>query len=131
LTDNLYYLNISAPKGNSFTSYISSIDLVGQLIYQGESIMDSKKCECYWYKRDLSVMIGSSDYDKNAGFGWRNIKGDFNLLTLDSNDVPHQARYKLIVVYNSTTTLSAEINIFNLNSAYNYELRQVTSGDDI
>ena len=44
-------------------------------IYNGEDIMDSKKCVCQWYERDLSVVVGSDEYSKSAGFGWRKISG--------------------------------------------------------
>jgi hypothetical protein len=84
--------------------------------------MDSSKCECTWYKRDVSIVAGSADYDKVAGFGWKKIDADFNTLTLDGSDVPYKTKYKLITVYNSSATLSAEIEVTNLTSFYSYEL---------
>jgi hypothetical protein len=71
-------------------------------------------------------MIGSDAYDKEAGFGWKAVEKtnnqEFNLLTLDSNDIFHESRYKLVVTYKETTTLSAEITVYNLNSSYDYEI---------
>jgi hypothetical protein len=91
LSDTTYYLTISAPKGIAFTDKVSSLNLVGRLIYNGEDIMDSKKCVCQWYERDLSVVAGSDEYSKSAGFGWRKIDGQTSSsLTLDATDILYQ-----------------------------------------
>lgn len=132
LSDTTYYLTISAPKGIAFTDKVSSLNLVGRLIYNGEDIMDSKKCVCQWYERDLSVVIGSDEYSKSAGFGWRKIAGQTsNSLTLDATDILYQQKYKLVVVYNDSITLTAEIAIWNRNASYDYSIEQVTDGADI
>lgn len=132
LSNITYYLNISAPKGIAFTDKISSLNLVGRLIYNGEDIMDSKKCACQWYERDLSVTIGSDEYDKSAGFGWKKLAGQTsNLLTLDATEVIYQQKYKLVVVYNDNISLTAETEVWNHNSNYNYSIEQVTDGADI
>lgn len=132
LSDTTYYLTISAPKGIAFTDKVSSLNLVGRLIYNGEDIMDSKKCVCQWYERDLSVVVGSDEYSKSAGFGWRKIAGQTsNSLTLDATDILYQQKYKLVVVYNDSITLTAEIAIWNRNASYDYSIEQVTDGADI
>lgn len=132
LTDNLYYLDISAPRGNSFTNEISSLDLVGRLIYQGDNIMNEETCECKWFERDVSVLLGSDLYDKNAGVGWAPVTAsESNTLTLNAEQVEYQKQYKLIVVYNDSVTLSAETTIYNLTSDYSFELDQTTVGEDI
>lgn len=132
LTDNLYYLDISTPQGNAFTETISSLDLVGRLIYQGENILSDTNCQCYWYERDLSVLLGTPNYDKNAGVTWKPIEAtNFNTLTIKRSDVVHQKQYKLIVIYNENTVMTNDILVSNLLSPYNFELRQMTFGDEI
>lgn len=132
LSDTTYYLTISAPKGIAFTDKVSSLNLVGRLIYNGEDIMDSKKCVCQWYERDLSVVVGSDEYSKSAGFGWKKIDGQTSSsLTLDATDILYQQKYKLVVVYNNSITLTAEIAVWNRNASYDYSIEQVTDGADI
>ena len=132
LTGDTYYLDISMPQGNSFTSSITSLDLVGRLVYQGENLMDESTCECKWFQRDLSVLVGSELYDKNAGAGWAPVEAaDFNTMKLIPSDVPHQKQFKLVVTYNGNVTLSAEAEVYNLNSQYDFELIQTTVGEDI
>ena len=130
LTDNLYYLDIAAPQGCAFTPTTSYLDLVGRLLYQGENIMSEKTCKCQWFKRDLSVLIGSNSYDKNAGFGWTPVSPSaYDAMTLRPQDVIHQQRYKLVVTYNEKVVMSDEIEIVNLTSGYGYEIVQKTKGD--
>lgn len=129
LSDTNYHLIISAPKGIALTANISTLDLTGRLIYQGKDIMDSN-CKCKWFVRDLTVMIGSEEYDKRAGFGWRPLNQTASSITIDETDVRHQQRYKLIVDYNNVVCI-AEIEVFNHTSGYNYLIEQRTNGDDI
>ena len=132
LSDTTYYLTVSAPKGIAFTDKINSLNLVGRLIYKGEDIMDSKKCACQWYERDLSVMVGVDGYNKSAGFGWKKIEGaTSDTLTLDATGIIYQQKYKLVVVYNDNITLTAETELWNHNASYDYAIEQVTDGADI
>lgn len=134
LSDVTYYLTIAAPRGMAFTSKVDKLSLVGRLIYKGEDIINKSKVSCQWYERDLSVMVGDDDYSKAAGFGWRPIAGATDstiiLSSADTNHA-HQSRYKLVAVYNEETTLTAEIEIKNLNSKYDYFIAQVTEGANI
>lgn len=133
LSDASYYLTITAPKGIAFVDgKVAELDLVGRLIYKGEDIMDSKKCACQWYKRNLNVMIGVDGYSKSAGFGWEKMENKTsNSLTLVAGDVIHQQKYKLVVVYNEKTTLSAEVEIWNRGTSYDYSIEQVTESANI
>lgn len=133
LSDASYYLTITAPKGIAFVDgKVAELDLVGRLIYKGEDIMDSKKCACQWYKRNLNVMVGVDGYSKSAGFGWEKMENKTsNSFTLVAGDVIHQQKYKLVVVYNEKTTLSAEIEIWNRGTSYDYSIEQVTEGANI
>lgn len=132
LTDNLYYLDISTPQGNAFTDQITTLDLVGRLIYQGDNIMSDSTCECKWFERDISVMLGSELYDKNAGVGWAPVAAsESNTMTLTADQVAHQKQYKLVVIYNENVVMTAQTTIYNLNSDYLFSLRQTTVGEDI
>lgn len=132
LADNLYYLDISTPQGNAFTDEITTLDLVGRLIYQGDNIMSDSTCECKWFERDISVMLGSELYDKNAGVGWAPVAAsESNTMTLTADQVVHQKQYKLVVIYNENVVMTAQTTIYNLNSDYLFSLRQTTVGEDI
>ena len=132
LTDNLYYLDISTPQGNAFTDQIATLDLVGRLIYQGDNIMSNSTCECKWFERDISVMLGSELYDKNAGVCWAPVAAsESSTMTLTADQVAHQKQYKLVVIYNENVVMTAQTTIYNLNSDYLFSLRQTTVGEDI
>ena len=132
LTDNLYYLDISTPQGNAFTDQITTLDLVGRLIYQGDNIMSDSTCECKWFERDISVMLGSELYDKNAGVGWAPVAAsESNMMTLTADQIVHQKQYKLVVIYNENVVMTAQTTIYNLNSDYLFSLHQTTVGEDI
>lgn len=133
LSDASYYLTITAPKGIAFIDgKVAELDLVGRLIYKGEDIMDNKKCACQWYKRNLNVMIGVDGYNKSAGFGWEKMENKTsNSLTLVAGDVIHQQKYKLVVIYNEKTTLSAEVEIWNRGTSYDYSIEQITESANI
>lgn len=132
LTDNLYYLDISTPQGNAFTDEITTLDLVGRLIYQGDNIMSDSTCECKWFEKDISVMLGSELYDKNAGVGWAPVAAsESNTMILTADQVVHQKQYKLVVIYNENVVMTAQTTIYNLNSDYLFSLRQTTVGEDI
>jgi len=127
-----YYLTISAPKGTSFTNRITSLSLVARLIYQGEDIVDKSKCEFQWYERDLSVMVGSREYNKDAGFGWKAIEGEeTKTLELDITDVNYSQQYKLVLYYGNDVTLTAEVEVLNQQADYSFYLAQSTVGANI
>jgi hypothetical protein len=47
--------------------------------------MDEETCECKWFERDVSVLLGSDLYDKNAGVGWAPVTAsESNTLTLNA-----------------------------------------------
>ena len=132
LLNGMYYLNISAPSGKILTSRVTSVDLVGQLIYQGQNILTENSATCHWFVRDLSIQVGSEEYNKDAGVGWREIDtNNFNVLTVGISDVPYKQEYKLIVVYRESTTISQTIEVQNIIGGYNISLIQETSGEEL
>lgn len=130
--DNLYYLDIQAPQGRFLTNTTTSIDLVGRLIYSGQNIMNESNCTCKWFERDVSVMVGDEEYDKDAGVGWKPIETYiFNTLTVSLTDVLYKKEYKLVVLYNNSTLMSATVDVQNLTVGYDFELIQDTRGEDL
>lgn len=125
-----YYLTIQTPQGIVFTPQITSIDLVAQLIYKGENIMSEKNCINTWFKQDLSVLVGSADYDKNAGFGWRKIDKTGVTINIESTDVYHQERYKLVTEFQDSI-FTAEIGLQNSANPHSMAIRQITNGEDV
>lgn len=130
--DNLYYLDIQTPQGRFLTSTTTSIDLVGRLIYSGQNIMNESNCTCKWFERDVSIMVGDEEYDKDAGVGWKPIEAYiFNTLTVSLTDVLYKKEYKLVVLYNNSTLMSATVDVQNLTVGYDFELIQDTRGEDL
>lgn len=114
-TKDLYYVGISAPQGLSLIYDTDSIVLKGVFYYANKDILDKKNCVCYWYKQNPAILSGDEKYDKIAGPGWELIndktKVNFNELTVSGKDVYQQMRYKLVVIYNSSVTLSKDVRI--------------------
>lgn len=114
-TKDLYYVGISAPQGLSLIYDTDSIILKGVFYYANKDILDKKNCVCYWYKQNPAILSGDEKYDKIAGPGWELIddktKVSFNELTVSGKDVYQQIRYKLVVIYNSSVTLSKDVRV--------------------
>lgn len=129
LSDGEYYLTIAAPQGMAFTDNVLSLDLTGRLLYRGDNILSQSSCQCQWFERDVSIMIGHDKYNKDVGFGWAPIDKkytNFNTLNLSIDMLRHRQKYKLLVIYNETVKLTAEIEIFNNTSQYEFSLIQTT-----
>ena len=126
LSDNLYYLHINTPQGNTLIKTNDSLELIGSLNYSGKNILSEDTCVCNWYKENASIVVGHKKYDKTIGPGWEKIEGDFNTLKIEYDDVLYQNRYQLQVVYNEEVTLTDIITIYKYNSGYDLELLQKT-----
>lgn len=125
LSDSAYHLFISPLKGLAFSEQVTSLSLLGRLVYEGEDIIEQAD-SCQWYVRDLSVVVGSEHYNKDVGVGWRSLDGQIsNRLDIDISEVVKQEKYKLLVLYNDTV-LTAEAEVFNLTNKLEYALEQVT-----
>lgn len=127
-----YYLTISAPKGSAFNDKVTSLTLMGKLLYQGEDIIDKSKCTFQWYQRDLSVTTSSDYYVKAAGCGWMIMVGEKSkTLELDISAVRHSQWYKLVCYYGNDVTVTAQIEVMNNQDTHDYSLAQTASGDSI
>lgn len=129
LSDSNYHLVISPVKGIAFSNTVTSLQFLGRLVYEGEDIIKQADT-CQWFVRDLDVVVGSNLYNKNVGVGWRAIEGaNTARLEVESTEVRNQEKYKLLVIYKSVV-LTAEIEIFNLNSEIKYGLEQVAEDNN-
>lgn len=131
LVDDLYYLRIAAVNGKLFTESIPTLTFRGELIYNGQSILNRASCKCYWYERDLSVTIDHADYDAAAGVGWRLISDsrhvDFNVLTAYRSEILYEKEYKLLVNYSNSVTITKTITV--TNSDYGYNVIKYSAGE--
>lgn len=126
LLDNMYYLHIKTPNGTLFTENNDTIDLIGQLIYNNNSILNENNCQCYWYEQDYSINVGSELYDKEVGCRWRRLINNdknyqltsFNTLHLTKSNIFCQKTYKLLVIYNDNIKITEEITISDYDCAY-------------
>ena len=127
-----YRLDIMAPQGRFLTTTTTTINLVGRLAHEEQNIMSESNCTCRWFERDVSVMVGDEEYDKDAGVGWRAVAAsNFNTLTLQLSDVPYISQYKLVVVYNNSTIMSTTEEVQNLTVGYDLSLVQDTRGENV
>ena len=127
-----YRLDIIAPQGRFLTTTTTTINLVGRLAHEEQNIMSESNCTCRWFERDVSVMVGDEEYDKDVGVGWKPVTtNDFNILTLQLSDVPYLSEYKLVTVYNNSTILTDTEEVQNLTVGYDLALVQDTRGEDL
>lgn len=130
LSNVSYYLTIQAPNGNVISDPTDTVNLKAYLAHQGKEL-SLDKAVCTWYERDLSIMVGTPQYAAAAGFGWRQLKGNDQEITLTKNDVAYEKKYKLVVVYNDDIVVTTETEVWNLISNYNYSIEQDTNSSDI
>ena len=123
LEPNSYYLYIQTPNGTILKDSTSEVELIGHLIYNTNELLSLDSCKCYWYKEDLSVIPASEDYDKRAGFGWKQISTEnTDRIKVSAEDVATTSGYKLVVIYNDKVTSSATTMIARYESLYSFEI---------
>lgn len=130
LSDTNYYLYIAQPQGCIITNKTDYF-VQARLILAGQDVISSK-ATCQWYKRNLDIMVGSAEYDKAAGVGWEKLEGETaTTLSLVSNDIKYQGKYKVVVVYDEELPFEAETIVWNNSTEYDYDIEQITNGDRI
>lgn len=124
LTDSSYYLTVATPQGMVFTDNYPSLTLQAKLMSGSESLMSKSSCSCLWYTEDPSILIGSEQYEKAGGAGWRRIQKDkFDIITILRSECPAATtNFKVIVIYNEDKILSKEISLINLTSQHDLYL---------
>lgn len=124
LTDSSYYLTVATPQGMVFTDNYPSLTLQAKLMSGSESLMSKSSCSCLWYAEDPGILIGSEQYEKAGGIGWRRIQKDkFDIITILRSECPAATtNFKVVVIYNKDKILSKEISLINLTSQYDLYL---------
>ena len=124
LTDSSYYLTVATPQGMVFTDNYPSLTLQAKLMSGSESLMSKSSCSCLWYAEDPGILIGSEQYEKAGGIGWRRIQKDkFDTVTISRSECPAATtNFKVVVIYNEDKILSKEISLINLISQYDLYL---------
>ena len=124
LTDSSYYLTLATPQGMVFTDNYPSLTLQAKLMSGSESLMSKSSCSCLWYIEDPGILIGSEQYEKVGGIGWRRIQKDkFDTVTILRSECPATTtNFKVVVIYNEDKILSKEISLINLTSQYDLYL---------
>lgn len=124
LTDSSYYLTVATPQGMVFTDNYPSLTLQAKLMSGSESLMSESSCSCLWYTEDPGILIGSEQYEKAGGVGWRRIQKDkFDTITISRSECPAATtNFKVVVIYNEDKILSKEISLINLTSQYDLYL---------
>lgn len=124
LTDSSYYLTVATPQGMVFTDNYPSLTLQAKLMSGSESLMSKSSCSCLWYAEDPGILIGSEQYEKAGGIGWRRIQKDkFDIITISRSECPAATtNFKVVVIYNEDKILSKEISLINLTSQYDLYL---------
>lgn len=124
LTDSSYYLTVATPQGMVFTDNYPSLTLQAKLMSGSESLMSKSSCSCLWYTEDPGILIGSEQYEKAGGVGWRRIQKDkFDIITILRSEYPAATtNFKVVVIYNEDKILSKEISLINLTSQYDLYL---------
>ena len=124
LTDSSYYLTVATPQGMVFTDNYPSLTLQAKLMSGSESLMSKSSCSCLWYIEDPGILIGSEQYEKAGGIGWRRIQKDkFDIITILCSECPAATtNFKVVVIYNKDKILSKEISLINLTSQHDLYL---------
>ena len=124
LTDSSYYLTVATPQGMVFTDNYPSLTLQAKLMSGSESLMSKSSCSCLWYIEDPGILIGSEQYEKAGGIGWRRVQKDkFDTVTISRSECPAATtNFKVVVIYNEDKILSKEISLINLTSQHDLYL---------
>ena len=122
--DSGYSINILTPQGNMISN--SDITLIPQLKLNGVVVDYSS---AMWFMRDISVNVGSSDYNSYAGLGWKQITGNENInkniLILNSSNIGSKIYSNTelkVVIIEDKNTFSKIVEVFPLISLYNFTM---------
>lgn len=122
--DSGYSINVLTPQGNMISN--SDITLIPQLKLNGVAVDYSS---AMWFMRDISVNVGSSDYNSYAGLGWKQITGNENInkniLILNSSNIGSKIYSNTelkVVIIEDKNTFSKIVEVFPLISLYNFTM---------
>ena len=125
-----YYFRVKALQGNDCAN--RELCFIPQLLSNGAEV--SSNSTITWYEQDLTVDVGSDDYDRAAGVGWKKISkivdnpnGEIapciynNSLYVPKESIPQIKRFKVIATYDKST-FDKTIEVINSSVTNPYSL---------
>lgn len=106
LLEGGYYLYLQTPQGKFFNSDTTSLNIVANLLVNGENITNQSGCELKWEK--LSLTEGNNN-------GWIKLKNTKNSYIVEKEEVGvYSATYRVTASYKDIIT-SQEITLYGIN----------------
>ena len=132
LSNTLYYLKILTPDGTNLMNDNDEVTLVANFLYKGQNILSENTCKCDWYIRDPAVVVGTEEYEKETGPGWRHLESNslFGQYIVSGGDVLFVNKYMCKITYNEGTIMQETVDIRKYNSPYNLMLEQTMDGKE-
>lgn len=132
LSNTLYYLKILTPDGTNLMNDNDEVTLVANFLYKGQNILSENTCKCDWYIRDPAVVVGTEEYEKETGPGWRHLESNslFGQYIVSGGDVLFVNKYMCKITYNEDTIMQETVDIRKYNSPYNLMLEQTMDGKE-
>ena len=132
LSNTLYYLKILTPDGTNLMNDNDEITLMANFLYKGQNILSENTCKCDWYIRDPAVVVGTEEYEKETGPGWRHLESNslFGQYIVSGSDVLFVNKYMCKITYNEDMVMQETVDIRKYNSPYNLMLEQTMDGKE-
>ena len=132
LSNTLYYLKILTPDGTNLINDNDEVTLMANFLYKGQNILSENTCKCDWYIRDPAVVVGTEEYEKETGPGWRHLESNslFGQYVVSGSDVLFVNKYMCKITYNEDMVMQETVDIRKYNSPYNLMLEQTMDGKE-
>ena len=132
LSNTLYYLKILTPDGTNLMNDNDEVTLIANFLYKGQNILSENTCKCDWYIRDPAVVVGTEEYEKETGPGWRHLESNslFGQYVVSGSDVLFVNKYMCKITYNEDMVMQETVDIRKYNSPYNLMLEQTMDGKE-
>lgn len=132
LSNTLYYLKILTPDGTNLMNDNDEVTLIANFLYKGQNILSENTCKCDWYIRDPAVVVGTEEYEKETGPGWRHLESNslFGQYIVSGSDVLFVNKYMCKITYNEDMVMQETVDIRKYNSPYNLMLEQTMDGKE-
>ena len=132
LSNTLYYLKILTPDGTNLMNDNDKVTLMANFLYKGQNILSENTCKCDWYVRDPAVVVGTEEYEKETGPGWRHLESNslFGQYVVSGSDVLFVNKYMCKITYNEDMVMQETVDIRKYNSPYNLMLEQTMNGKE-
>ena len=132
LSNTVYYLKILTPDGTNLMNDNDEVTLMANFLYKGQNILSENTCKCDWYVRDPAVVVGTEEYEKETGPGWRHLESNslFGQYIVSGSDVLFVNKYMCKITYNEDMVMQETVDIRKYNSPYNLMLEQTMDGKE-